>query len=276
MQRPFRIIGLDKTNPLYRGLITYVRFSQGEANDELAKDWALDPRHVSVNVQETLVDTVVGYRGSYALSPQDDRWSFVLRPSNLTPLAYTHLSVFRADTLPLSATWRQWRTGVSADTTGFLWDHSSGAFRQGGFHQESGGGYEAVQFQSDPPLNEWLWVVVRWDGIGLDLFVNGLLEDTNITDGTVAPFQAGDPCENLNSDGGHGWDWATLAIWERSLSDSEIWSLYDPATRWALELPVPMEALVAMGGGGPVGPTLPVLDEGHLTGGFQPLGGGMG
>lgn len=273
IDRPYRIIGLDEENSLFEGLVSYVRFGQAEGNVDVSHDWAAIPRDVSLNLNNIELDFVTGYRGNYAAAPSSNAFSFQIPWTTTTPNAYSHLSLVQGTTAPLDSTWRQWRPADTSDTTGFMWDHSGFDFRQAVYHQDGGGGYTAAKLPGVLPLNEWMWIVGRWTGSEIQIFRNGLLETSDGTPSTIEPFDG--PCLSRSSDQLHGWRFATIAVWERALSEKEIWDLWDPATRWDFEVAEPSQALISVSGGGVTGPTIPALDEGHLTGGMQPLGGGL-
>ena len=271
-QRPFRIIGLDRKNSLWRGLVSYVRFGQAECGLNFSIDWAQSeaPVLVDLNLRET--DAVTGYLGSYAASPNSNAFNYPARWRNPSPGGYTHLTIFQANSNPLNVSWRQWRPGDTSDTTGILWDHPNSTFRGGSFHQNSTGTYTPVTLSS-PPLNTWIFAVARWDGTTIELWQDAVLVDSGSTNGTIQPF-AGNTL-SVQSDDGNGWKFATVAFWERALTDKEIWRLYDPSTRWEFEVAAPVTQFIGMPGTGPPPSTIPQLDEGQLTGGVLPMGGGM-
>lgn len=88
--------------------------------------------------------------------------------------------------------------------------------------------------------DKWhLWVVTSKPGTaGWRCLFNGQLAATDTGDATIATSSGAYIGGSSGSVAGGPYLWdgavAHVALWNRALSDSAVWSLYDPATRWDL------------------------------------------
>lgn len=224
---------LNCHSPQARGLVGWWP-ALGQDNPELRRDYSGHHWHLRQGNSPTLV----------ANAPMGQMGSFVVGSSQYYQGASSH--VYQR---PITLT--AWATLASSNTGSALWvgDAASGSY------------YASCYFATTPTigvlqrstttvletascsLNTLYFVAARIaSSTSLELFVNGRYVSVDTTDSgannlninAAAIGRFGDSSPSFYHDGLIG----DVRLYNRLLSDAEIWQLYNPATRWDLYQPI--------------------------------------
>lgn len=90
---------------------------------------------------------------------------------------------------------------------------------------------QVVEMDSPLPINQWVHIVVTFDGTQLNLYINGILENQVNASGEImdnsAPFRIGQQSEILSGTNGFNGEIDDIYIYERPLNSSEILELFN-------------------------------------------------
>jgi len=238
IRRPSGPVGVDWASPLARGLVGYVPTHRA-ASLVTGEKCAITGTAIDVSTHG-LVRKFPGTAGDgtatdYLSGPT------LSASSDLTGSAWVFITAYAGGNKTIGVA-TQDNNSVRGHYFGYYSPNGAGyvsLLNNGGSTPSTSGASDCVG-STTIPLSQWVHIAATRTSAGVAyVYLNGRNDTSGTASGWAAPnaqttaWQIGRRNYPSFNDQFNGWI-ADVGVWSRALSPAEIWSLYDPRTRWSL------------------------------------------